>query len=69
MDDPKKVADDQIQHILIVGPPKCGKTTLAQYLQKEHRRKVINMGEILEWNIEQGTEVGMEAEQELKDRR
>lgn len=55
MDMPKKVDDDQVMHIVIMGPKKSGKSKLARNLSKEHRRQIINLDEILEWNISNNT--------------
>lgn len=52
---PAKVEDDVMRHIVIVGNPKSGKTALLNHLQSVHKRKVINLNELVEWNKENNT--------------
>eukprot|EP01016_Furgasonia_blochmanni_P052859 TRINITY_DN8472_c0_g1_i18.p1 TRINITY_DN8472_c0_g1~~TRINITY_DN8472_c0_g1_i18.p1 ORF type:complete len:437 (+),score=114.92 TRINITY_DN8472_c0_g1_i18:49-1311(+) len=49
--------DDHMKHnVIIYGPSGCGKSQLARFLNKEHLRGIINMDELLDWNINQKTE-------------
>ena len=52
---PVKVEDDVMRHIVIVGNPRSGKTALLNHLQSVHKRKVINLNELVEWNKENNT--------------
>ncbi|CAD8206755.1 unnamed protein product [Paramecium octaurelia] len=65
---PKKVSEDVLKNIVIMGPPKCGKTHLANYLEQTHRRKVINMNELVQWNQENQTQAYQQLEQYLQQR-
>ena len=47
---PQKVDLDKRHHVVLFGPVGCGKTAAARHLAKSHKRCVINMGELFEWN-------------------
>lgn len=53
-----KVDDDKLHHIIIFGPTGVGKTQLARQLSKQHKRCIINMNDLLEWNVSNNTEAG-----------
>ena len=38
-------------HVVVFGPPGCGKTYLCKNLSKIHKRQVINMNELVDWHI------------------
>jgi len=65
---PEKVEDKDLHHIIIWGPKGVGKTQLAKYLAKEQKRTVVNMSELLEWNINQKTKAAEKALKYLEDR-
>jgi ABC-type molybdenum transport system ATPase subunit/photorepair protein PhrA len=58
---PRKVDSEVMLHVAIVGPNKSGRTSIAQALKKEHKRAIVNMNELLEWNINSGTSAGAKA--------
>jgi DNA-binding NtrC family response regulator len=47
---PQKVQEDKLHHVIICGPTGCGKTYAARQLSKTHKRCIVNMSELLEWN-------------------
>ena len=49
---PAKVAEDVMKHIFILGWPKSGKTTMMQHLETTHKRKIIKLDELVDWNRE-----------------
>ena len=53
---PRRVEDDVMKHIIIMGPPKCGKTALLKHLEEVQKRKIVNMNELVEWNKENATQ-------------
>ncbi len=53
---PTKVAEDVMKHILIIGWPKAGKTTMMQHLETVHKRKIIKLDELVNWNRDNQTE-------------
>ena len=65
---PLKVKDELMHHIVIFGPPGCGKTQLANFLSTTHQRKVVNMNELLEWNRQNKTEISEKANEYLEER-
>ena len=55
--------------MVIFGYPGCGKTYLAKYLNKEHKRALVNMNEIFEWNRANKTEAYVKAQAFLDARK
>jgi replication-associated recombination protein RarA len=48
-------------HVVVYGPPKSGKTSVAQALRKEHKRAIVNLNELLDWNTNSGTPAATKA--------
>lgn len=63
---PKKVDPENMLHVVVYGPSKSGKTSTAQALRKEHKRAIVNLNEILDWNINSGTPAGTKANEFLE---
>lgn len=40
---PKKIDSENILHLIVVGPPKSGKTHIAQKISQLHKRAVIKV--------------------------
>lgn len=55
IDIPMKVSTESMHHVILFGPPGCGKTSAARSIAKQHRRCIVNMSELLEWNENQRT--------------
>ena len=75
-DYPRKVEDKYLHHVVILGPPGSGRSTLAAGLaglggirKDEGRRGIVNLNELLEWNIAQKTPAAEKAEAYLAERR
>lgn len=66
---PKKVKPELLHHVVIIGLPKSGKTTVAKLLKKEQSRAIVNLNELLDWNLNQNTEASIEAKLFLDERR
>ena len=47
--------------MVIIGLPKSGKTTIAKTIKKEQSRAIVNLNELLDWNINYNTEAANEA--------
>lgn len=60
-----KVDDDKLHHVILFGPTGVGKTQLARQLNKQHKRCIINMNELLEWNINNNTDASKLAQEHL----
>ena len=65
---PPKVKDHLKHHVVIYGPPGCGKTRLAQFMSSNHQRHIVNLNEILDWNIERETEAAAKAKKYLEEK-
>jgi Cdc6-like AAA superfamily ATPase len=65
IDLPQKVEEDKLHHVIVYGPPGCGKTQAVRQLAKTHRRCVINMNELFEWNQNLKTKAFYLAEEAL----
>ena len=48
-------------HIILLGPPGCGKGTQSQKLIREFRFIQLSTGDMLRAAISKGTEIGMQA--------
>lgn len=66
-DYPRKVAADVAHNVVLYGPPGCGKSKVADFLSKEHRRAVINMADVVEWNLSNETEAGKKVRKQLEE--
>jgi adenylate kinase family enzyme len=66
---PPKVPDEKKMHIVIMGPPGIGKAPLIKFLNKRHRRFVINLSDVLQWNFEKETPICEKARAHLDERR
>ena len=55
-------------NIVLLGPDKSGKSTVIQELSKYHKRGLVNLHELKEWNINMKTPAGMEVEKYLADK-
>jgi adenylate kinase family enzyme len=53
-------------NIILIGPEKCGKTSLSEYLSERHDRGIINMATLLDWNIQNQKEAAIEAQKVLE---
>ena len=51
---PNNIKAENKVNIIILGPKKCGKTTLCQEQRKTHKRGIVNLESILEWNSNNG---------------
>ena len=65
---PQKVEEKLMHHIIVWGPKGVGKTYLVKSLSKEHKRAIVNMNELLEWNVAQKTKAAEKASKYLEDR-
>ena len=52
---PAPVKEEDKLNVVIVGPEKSGKTTLAGYLAQEHQRAVIKMDLLFDWCRQRGS--------------
>jgi tRNA uridine 5-carbamoylmethylation protein Kti12 len=41
-----------MKHVFVMGWPKSGKTTMLQHLETTHKRKIIRLDELVDWNKE-----------------
>lgn len=55
MKHPAPVKEEDKLNVVIVGPEKSGKTTLAGYLAQEHQRAVIKMDLLFDWCRQRGS--------------
>ena len=64
-----KLDDDKKVHFILWGPEGCGKTQLAKSIAKKHERGIVNMSELLDWNIAHKTEAAEKAQTYLEARK
>ena len=65
---PAAVKEEDKLNIVIVGPEKCGKTTLANYLAQEHQRSVVRLDQLYDWCLKRGSQLAEEASKYLEER-
>jgi len=66
---PPKVPDEKKHHLVIIAPPGIGQAQLVKFLNKKHRRAVLNMSDVLNWNFEKETPVCEKARAHLDERK
>jgi adenylate kinase family enzyme len=54
--------------LILVGPEKCGKTTVANYLAQEHQRGVVQLNKLYDWHLKRGTALAEKAKAYLEKR-
>jgi len=65
---PAPVKEEDKLNLVIIGPEKCGKTTLANYLAQEHQRGVVRLDQLHDWCLKRGSQLADEAAKYLEDR-
>jgi replication-associated recombination protein RarA len=66
---PKKVDSENILHLVVFGPPKSGKTHIAQQISKLQKRAVIKVDEIIGWVLDTQNETADKIKSYLANRR
>lgn len=65
---PDPVKPEDKLNLVILGPEKCGKTTLANYLAQEHQRGVVRLDQLFDWCLKRGSQLAEEATKFLEER-
>jgi septal ring factor EnvC (AmiA/AmiB activator) len=65
---PAPVKEEDKLNLVIIGPEKCGKTTLANYLAQEHQRGVVRLEQLFDWCLKRGSQLAEEASKYLERR-
>ena len=65
---PKQVKDELKHHLIVYGPPGCGRSQLVKFLSKTHHRGIININDLLEWNQKNKTKAAEDAAAYLEER-
>lgn len=65
---PAPVKEEDKLNVVIIGPEKCGKTTLANYLAQEHQRGVVRLDQLSDWCLKRGSQLADEATKYLDDK-
>lgn len=47
---PRKVKERDRVNVILFGPEKCGKSTIAYFLNEEQERGIVNLNELLSWS-------------------
>lgn len=55
---PRKVTPENMLHLVLMGPPKSGKSHVALNIQSLYKKCVINLDEVVDWHLNMSTEVG-----------
>jgi len=66
---PKKIDPENILHLVIFGPPKSGKTHIAQQISKSQKRALIKFDELIGWVLSTNSETADKIKSFLTDRR
>lgn len=66
---PRKVDSENILHLVVYGPPKSGKTNIAQQISKLHKRALIKFDEIIDWVLDSGSETAEKIKAFLAERK
>ena len=53
-------------NIVIIGPEKSGRTTVANYLAQEHQRAVVRLDQLYDWCMKRGSQLADEATKYLE---
>ena len=65
---PTPVKEHNKLNLIIFGPEKCGKTTLANYLAQEQQRVVIKIDSLFDYCLKRGLPVSQKAQKYLEER-
>mmetsp|Transcript_39618 Transcript_39618/g.60624 ORF Transcript_39618/g.60624 Transcript_39618/m.60624 type:complete len:579 (-) Transcript_39618:7106-8842(-) len=65
---PPPVKEEDKLNLIIIGPEKSGRTTLANYLAQEHQRAIIRLDQIFDWCLKRGSALAEEAQKYLDAR-
>lgn len=65
---PAKVREAERLHVILLGPEKCGKTTVANYLASEHQRCVVRLDQLFDYSLKRGLPVAAEAQAYLQEK-
>ncbi len=68
MKPPAPVKEEDKVNIVILGPEKSGKTTLANFLAQEHQRAVVRLEQLYDWCLKRGSALAEEASKFLQER-
>ena len=65
---PAAVKEQARLNLVIIGPEKSGKTTLANYLAQEHQRTVVRLDSLFDWCLKRNSSLAEEASKYLEAR-
>ena len=65
---PAKVADEVMKHVFVLGWPRSGKTAMMRHLEGTHKRKLIRLDELVDWNRDNQTDGFRKYEKFLAER-
>lgn len=54
--------------MLVYGPKQSGKTTIVKTINQQHKRGIINISDVVDWNIENKTEAGVQVQAFLAEK-
>jgi adenylate kinase family enzyme len=65
---PPNVKDKDRLNLILIGPEKSGKTSVANFLQQEHQRQVIKLDGLFDYCVKRGLPIGEKAQKYLDQR-
>ena len=66
---PLRVHTEDRLNVILFGPEGCGQEIAAQYLSEKSRRGLVDLAQILQWNVEHETVEGKEASEWLESKK
>ena len=64
----KPLTKDRRHNVIVIGPPRCGKSKLVKKLAYDQKRGAVSLCDLLEWNRSEGNEIVKTVEDYLSEK-